>query len=77
MKKKEYKPILYEKYKAEHEGEGHTGGAEEKRKTSLSRKLGNLVLTVILLFMIILSTVGVVTLMNPVMRTLLINIISG
>lgn len=66
--------ILYEKYKYEH----HLGGADDKQvktKPSVMKRMGNLLICIILTGMIILSAIGTITLLHPQMRMLLMNIL--
>lgn len=76
MRRKEKKApslILYEKYKYEH----HLGEVNDKpaeTKPSVMRRVGNLLICVILTGMIILSAIGTIALVHPQMRMLLMNI---
>lgn len=71
MKKEESgTPILYEKYKLEHE-ETPKKCEEVRQKKSLSKRMVNPVLTSILLGMAFLSIIGSITLIQPQMRDML------
>lgn len=62
-------PILYEKYKNEH------NLTEEKKTEKIIpqwRALGNMLTTVILFGLVILSIIGTITLLTPEMKSLLI-----
>lgn len=78
-KNKEQSLILYEKYKYDHHLNMNEGRKvnEEKARPSMLRRAGNLLVTFILLGMIFFSTVGVITLLNPQMRELLIQVLGS
>lgn len=75
MKKQKNKPlILYEKYQAEHEKRGVVTGEIHKPKKQTISVFMNMLLMWILLVLVFLAIVGAVTLMEPQLRTLFLQI---
>lgn len=66
-KKEEKTPILYEKFKQNTE-EKPLKYPETKPKKSIFKVFGDMMVILILMFMIFLSAIGTMTLINPVLR---------
>lgn len=76
-KSEERPPILYEKYKRDHNLNKPTQSEMESAKTrqSLARTIGNMITLSILMVMIFLSAIGVITLLHPEMKMILYEMI--
>lgn len=75
-KEKEKPPILYEKYKRKHLEPGSILAVKEgKAGGGFFKTAGNLVISVILLFMTALSAVGSITLLQSELRQMLMDVI--
>ena len=72
-KEKEKNPILYEKYKRDHHL-NETVSCKEKIRPPWYKKVGGLLLTLILIAMSFLSVVGALALWHPTMRMILFNL---
>lgn len=70
-KSEEKAPILYEKYKKGKE-EKPLEYPETKPKKSIFKVLGDMLVILILMAMIFLSVIGTMTLINPVLRNILL-----
>lgn len=73
-KKEERTPILYEKYKQANEKKQEIYVTKQPQK-SPGKRMGDLLIILILLGMVGLAAVGMVTLLIPEMRVLLIDFI--
>lgn len=76
-KKEERAPILYEKYKQANEKKQEIYVLEKPRESgkSFGKRIGDLLIILILLGMVGLAAIGMTTLLNPEMRLLLIDFI--